>query len=293
MRLVTQLLVVAAVASFAVAYELGFEQGEGTGQRTSGASKSAVASDAKSGAAASAASSAARSAAERTRDEERALQSVALDVVFLVDQSGSVGDANIAVLDAEVKEIVHRLSLGTGPTESRLACTTFSTELGNKPTFATFVGRCYSFPTPTKSVGWGTGTGAALYSAYTALKTAPTVPGRTPTKVVMLLTDGAPNTLHGCEARGLIPGERPSKTTSKNFLALKCARKALGLLRTLGVRFVYVNLADPTKPPSSSHSPSTRSMFGGKESAYLRTSYAELHLNIDSLVALLSPDARP
>jgi hypothetical protein len=148
-------------------------------------------------------------------------QSTTADVVFVVDQSGSITPPNDYLQRKWLRDFVGSFDVGSGLSQTRFALVTFSAKVLATSSFAesraTNAAAFQQYILDLKPVRWSTNTPPALFEATKIVKSMPVISGRTAKKVAIILTDGNPNVK--CDRPGWNPD--PLRCTRQQFASLK------------------------------------------------------------------------
>ena len=150
-------------------------------------------------------------------------RATAADLVFILDQSGSMDDTENAKARSFVGAVAQAFDVGAGNSQTRLALVPFNADVQQSSSFSDsratsaidFGYHVITFPFTRQICPTCTNTAAAIASATSIIEAGPVVEGRTAKTVALILTDGDPTTRQTAAIRTLSPARRPSSRPSR------------------------------------------------------------------------------
>ena len=115
------------------------------------------------------------------------------DIVFVLDESGSIGSTNFDLMKSFVSQLVSRMDIDSGNT--RVALVTFSSSIGTSFDFNAYttVASVQAAISALSYSGGGTNTAAALAHVRTSMLTSAAGDRSNVPNIVVVLTDGHSN----------------------------------------------------------------------------------------------------
>ena len=210
-----------------------------------------------------------------------------VDLVFILDESGSVGSSNYYKSIDFMKDMVSRYKVGTGATDAQISMISFSSRstlefaLGAHTTNADVINAMAA----TRFNGGGTCTGYSMVMASNEVLCS-TCPGRTRNapSIVVYLTDANPGYVSGCDSSNfgkLGPGNGYSIDRTAEIIRLK------GLVN----RIIPVGIGNGISTAYLSSLAKDMPLIDGKN--YISAQYSNLGAIMDDLTTAACPTLPP